>query len=195
MNFNTYLQTVLLRARLMPGPRQLEHAQIGMLTELGELGDLIKREFVKGIEFDRVNLLEECGDYLWYFVLYVHESGYSMVLLDQLLAKCLEKPASPTVESDSTLLRTLGQASGMLCSPPDILNLSVGDQKALIDATFMIVLAFLLKYDFTMAQCLAANDAKLELRHGHKFSAETSVNRDTAAERVILEQHGQGSTK
>ena len=188
MNFNAYLQTVLLRARPMACSRQLEHAQIGMLTELGELGDLIKKEFVKGIEFDRVNLMEECGDYLWYFVLYAHEAGISMVFLDGVLAKCMEAPKKP-VEPDSVLLRMLGQATGMLSAPADLTGLGVVEQRDLVEVALMIIVVFLLKYDFTMEQCLVANDAKLELRHGQKFSAETSVKRDTAAERTILEDH------
>jgi hypothetical protein len=37
MDFPTYLQTVKLRAKPMPSDRQIVHAQIGMLTELGSL--------------------------------------------------------------------------------------------------------------------------------------------------------------
>lgn len=66
MNFETYLQTVKLRCRPLPPAKQLVHAQIGMVTELGELGDLLKRELAYGKEFDRINLMEECGDFLWY---------------------------------------------------------------------------------------------------------------------------------
>jgi hypothetical protein len=186
MNFNDYLQTVLLRARPMDGPRQMEHAQIGMLTELGELGDLIKKEFAYGKEFDRVNLMEECGDFLWYLVLYAHESGIGTTFFDGVLSKCLESPKY-VIETDSTMLRMLGQATGMLSAPTEVMSLDKPTHEAFVEATFMIIVAFLLKYGFTVEQCLVANDAKLETRTGKVFDAGRVINRDVAAERAILE--------
>ena len=55
----------------------------------------------------------------------------------------------------------------------------------------MLLYAFLVKYDFTVEQCLIANDAKLEKRTGKAYNREAILNRDTDAERKILEDHGQ----
>lgn len=191
MNFSTYLQTILLRARPMERLRQIEHAQIGMLTELGELGDLIKREFAYGKEFDRINLMEECGDYLWYLVLYAFESGVSMDFLDKVASTVVEL-SQPVAESDSRLLRVLGQATGMMLAPPDVLALSAKSREELVESSLLIVVAFLTKYGFTIEQCLTANDAKLEARTGKRFDAGRILDRDTASERRVLEQHGKG---
>lgn len=59
----------------------------------------------------------------------------------------------------------------------------------------MLVYGLLKKYDFTMPQCLVANDAKLELRTGKAFSADRILNRDTDAERKLLEEHGQAEPR
>jgi len=45
---------------------KLVHAQLGIASELGELADAIKKYLYYGRDFDRVNVLEEFGDLLWY---------------------------------------------------------------------------------------------------------------------------------
>jgi NTP pyrophosphatase (non-canonical NTP hydrolase) len=44
----------------------LIHYSIGMCTELGELQDALKKYIAYGKELDKVNLIEESGDILWY---------------------------------------------------------------------------------------------------------------------------------
>ena len=192
MNFETYLQTVKLRCRPLPPDKQLVHAQIGMVTELGELGDLLKRELAYGKEFDRVNLMEECGDFLWYFVLYCDERAIHPKVLDAIVEEC-DKSPRPT-EADQNLFRVLTSSVAMLVAR-EHLDLSASDESDMVKGTLMLVYAMLVKYDFTMAQCLTANDAKLELRTGKSFSADRILNRDTDAERKVLEEHGQAEPR
>lgn len=45
------------------------HAVLGISTEAGELLDMLKKTIFYGKEFDRTNLLEECGDLFWYVAL------------------------------------------------------------------------------------------------------------------------------
>lgn len=196
MNFNTYLQTVLLRASPMPGPSQKIHAQVGMLTEIGELGDLFKKEFAYGKPFDAVNLLEECGDLMWYFVLYCYECGIGMPMLDLCMAKAnddLAKGKLDAEEPNEKVFRGLSFTIATLAAPNEMFDLDkdFNARLELVEASFNLIYHFLAKYGFTMEQCLIANDAKLEKRTGKKFDAAAILNRDTAAERVILEAHGQ----
>lgn len=51
-------------------PRTL-HAVLGLSSEVGELMDAVKRHVYYGKTLDRVNLLEEAGDLLWYWALLV----------------------------------------------------------------------------------------------------------------------------
>jgi NTP pyrophosphatase (non-canonical NTP hydrolase) len=63
---------------------RLMHAMIGACTETGELQDMVKKALIYNKPFDRVNVLEECGDTLWYLALALDAAGYTM-------AECMEK--------------------------------------------------------------------------------------------------------
>jgi NTP pyrophosphatase (non-canonical NTP hydrolase) len=47
----------------------LLHASIGMVTEAGEFADALKKHVFYGKELDKVNLIEELGDQIWYIAL------------------------------------------------------------------------------------------------------------------------------
>ena len=48
------------------GTQDLLHATIGLVGEVGELSDSIKRNLFYGQEFDRENIIEELGDIFYY---------------------------------------------------------------------------------------------------------------------------------
>jgi NTP pyrophosphatase (non-canonical NTP hydrolase) len=47
----------------------LNHAQLGLTTEVGEFADPIKRAMIYGKDLNEVNLREELGDIMWYVAL------------------------------------------------------------------------------------------------------------------------------
>lgn len=61
--------------RLNASPQQgellirLTHASLGMLTEAGEFGNVVKKALFYGKPIDRVNAAEELGDQLWYIAI------------------------------------------------------------------------------------------------------------------------------
>lgn len=57
---------------------QLMHGAIGMCTETGELQDMLKRHAIYGKPLDLTNVVEECGDKLWYIALALHAAGVSL---------------------------------------------------------------------------------------------------------------------
>lgn len=63
---------------------RLMHALMGVCTEGGELQDMVKKHIMYGKPFDRVNVLEECGDTLWYLALALDACGYTM-------SECMER--------------------------------------------------------------------------------------------------------
>ena len=63
---------------------RLLHGMIGVCTEAGELQDMIKKNLIYNRPFDRVNVMEECSDILWYLALALDACGYTM-------SECMEK--------------------------------------------------------------------------------------------------------
>lgn len=54
------------------------HGLVGLATEVGEAQDMVKKHLIYGRPFDRVNILEEMGDILWYVALTLDSVGYKM---------------------------------------------------------------------------------------------------------------------
>lgn len=70
------------------GTVRLIHAMIGLATEAGEIQDMMKKHLFYGREIDKVNLVEELGDIMWYVGLACSELG---VTLDEVMTKNNEK--------------------------------------------------------------------------------------------------------
>lgn len=194
MNFTTYLQTVQLRAKPMAElADHSKHGGLGMFTELGEMADSVKRLWIYGKPWDRVNVLEECGDYLWYLVLYAWANGIGMLVLEAVVAKAKElhaKSPGGVLEADPVeLVTTLMLPTASLASPVDSTLLDSSTRYELVSACLMVILAILWRHGFTLELCLAANNEKLEARTGKKFDATAILGRDTEAEQQILASH------
>lgn len=56
---------------------RLEHGVMGAVTEVGELMAAIKKSKIYSRRLDRVNLVEEIGDVMWYFAILADELGVS----------------------------------------------------------------------------------------------------------------------
>lgn len=56
---------------------RIEHAVFGVVTESGELMSQIKRAKIYGTKLDKINLIEEMGDCMWYLALLCDELGVS----------------------------------------------------------------------------------------------------------------------
>jgi len=57
---------------------RLVHAALGVGTEAGELQDALKKSIMYGKPLDPVNVMEECGDLMWYIALALAATGYTM---------------------------------------------------------------------------------------------------------------------
>ena len=53
------------------------HGAIGICTEGGELLDAYKKNLFYGKPLDKANLLEECGDVLWYLNAVLKSQGFT----------------------------------------------------------------------------------------------------------------------
>jgi NTP pyrophosphatase (non-canonical NTP hydrolase) len=70
------------------GMSRLIHGMIGVCTEAGELQDMVKKFLIYNKRFDPVNVLEECGDLLWYISLTLDSCGFTM---DECMRRNIEK--------------------------------------------------------------------------------------------------------
>lgn len=55
--------------------QDLLHAGMGLVTESGEFLDTLKKHIYYGKELDKVNLIEELGDQLWYCAIALNALG------------------------------------------------------------------------------------------------------------------------
>lgn len=69
MDLKTYQNSaVVTLPNLSTHDDNITHMLFGMLTELGELTDVFKRNLAYGKDYDIVNIKEELGDIMWYWV-------------------------------------------------------------------------------------------------------------------------------
>jgi len=193
MNFQTYVQTVLLRARPMSVGDQAKHALIGMVTEIGELGDAFKKNFVYGKAIDNVNVMEECGDFLWYLVLLLDTKGWHMRDVDR-LAEAYKLDPTFRENSDLDAVFALAYSAGGagMADPGELRTLLRGPSgDELVGGLVAIVIELLNRHGgYTLSACLDRNNAKLELRTGKTFDADRFLVRDLGTERAALEGEG-----
>jgi NTP pyrophosphatase (non-canonical NTP hydrolase) len=71
-----------MRTKPHPDPDcdYLELAKIGMVGELGEIAELLKKGKYSGKLLDPQDLLKEAGDLLWHMALYADVTGYVFAL-------------------------------------------------------------------------------------------------------------------
>ena len=67
---------------------RVDHAAKGMVTEAGEVVDMLKKHSCYGKTFDKVNALEEVGDTLWYCSILLDALGYSF---EDAMQACVNK--------------------------------------------------------------------------------------------------------
>lgn len=71
---------------------RLLHGLLGMCTETGEAQDMVKKHLIYKKPFDATNILEECGDTLWYIALALDACGFTMEqAMDRNIAKLLKR--------------------------------------------------------------------------------------------------------
>jgi NTP pyrophosphatase (non-canonical NTP hydrolase) len=67
---------------------RLIHGVMGVQTEAGELADTLKKATFYGRPFDRINILEEVGDVLWYLTVICDAAGSSLeIVMNKNIAK------------------------------------------------------------------------------------------------------------
>lgn len=77
---NNQFRDHVLRLFIKPEDIQgrMVHASMGIAGEAGEVVDAVKKTWIYGKQLDRENILEECGDLLFYIQALLTENGFTL---------------------------------------------------------------------------------------------------------------------
>jgi len=90
------------------GQIRFTHAVLGLASEVGELIDPLKKHGFAKAALDKVNVLEECCDILWYLVLALDSQGYTLEqAMNTLLPKLEARHAKKKFSAEASANRNL----------------------------------------------------------------------------------------
>lgn len=163
MNLREYEK--LARRTLNKNGNDYNNFKLGMIGELGEIADLIKKHKFQGHELDKEKLKEEIGDFMWYYVKFVATTGernknFNFKKIEESI-KRLEK-----TENLDRIIYSLQNISQYMFS--EHFKTSAIDEVA-----ELIVFS-----NFTLNEILKHNIEKLNKRYPNGFTQERSVNRE-----------------
>ena len=172
----------------LPGEHENErHMNLGVITEIGEVLDIFKKNLAYNKPIDVVNLGEELADISWYIVNKCAfepiplEEDFDVVLadvkelLDNKMFRVENLPIGLKTEAlmHTLLLAYCGTTNNIFSAP--IVQLAI--------------LANIAEwYELDFFQILTNNIDKLKVRYPEKFTNEAAQNRDLEAERAELEK-------
>jgi NTP pyrophosphatase (non-canonical NTP hydrolase) len=158
----------------------LLHMEVGIVSEVGEILDAIKRHRFYKKEFNRINFIEEVGDLCWYISGFLYFSNYRLSDIE-----------STELSLDSRTIETLTEHN-MVRSLMSALSRNI-TLSSVRNVYLASIIPSLCKYvDITIEEVLDLNTKKLQDKINGRykagvFTSEESVNRDLEKERRILE--------
>lgn len=168
MNLKEYQEQAL---RTCPDLGSLEknilHMEMGILTEIGEIVDIFKKNIAYNKPIDYINLGEEIADVCWYAVNL--DRLKKVIYLDE--DKPLYYSMGPLEEQDIFY--------SLLNYQQDISNV--------LNLMFNIAESFS-EQDVDFYKCLENNINKLKIRYKDKFTQSEALNRNLIEERKELEK-------
>jgi NTP pyrophosphatase (non-canonical NTP hydrolase) len=171
------------------------HMQSGIVTEIGEAIDPIKKHIAYGKPLDMVNVGEEIADICWYLI-----NRARMVLPSELKDQIFTSKGHLEALEDwretfnkhfvgKTEHQKLILAVGLIYSCCSVLDFEICNTEEAVGLPYIVMLQGVceqLGLDFW--QILTNNIAKLQVRYPEKFTNEDANNRDLDAERKELEK-------
>lgn len=193
MNFKEYAPLAMRTCKELPTADHINHMCLGIVGEMGELVDAIKKAYVYGKGVDQTNIVEEIGDVSWYTAGLVQCFPALADWLDgDELKQSINYEKLEVARESITrtiLLNTMSAANLavdlMMFADDDNLQDANAEQVAKALGTALFATAVLLEVD--LAGAYEVNIAKLAKRYGDKYSDYAAINRDIDAERAVLE--------
>jgi hypothetical protein len=167
------------------------HHLMGLMTELGELADALKRHYIYGKPLDQVNFTEEVGDVLWYLAGFLNNGQLTAHDVQKALEETVILPPYFTnTHSWQANATTMVRGGARLVIELDTLH-----PKALATAAARatVYLEAVLAYwapGHTLGEAMYLNIKKLAKRYGEKYTDQAALIRNLAEERAALEGKG-----
>lgn len=172
------------------------HMTIGINTEVGEIiAGLTKYnkeiESSYSLEIDKINLQEELGDILWYFVNYATFANFDLTNFEFKKEYYFQEEYTKNSNINPYLL--------LVIYASDLLDY---DKKALaykkikhteevyntFKSLFQAISDMFLNWDLDPYKAMQNNIDKLRIRYPEKFTSENAINRNLDKERIELEK-------
>lgn len=193
MKFADYIPLAMRTCRPLPVADHINHMGLGIVGEMGEIVDQLKKAYIYGKPLDQVNIIEEVGDVAYYVAGIVNLFPSLHGFLDS-----AELPNSVNLErlheakskvTRTILLNTMSATNlvvdlGVIV---DVDGIASEDAESVAKTLCMFLYATTVLLDVDLGQACEVNIAKLAKRYGDKYSDYAATNRDTDAERAILE--------
>ena len=190
MNFTEYQKLALVtKSKETSKVDDFQHSGYGLVTEVGELVDAYKRQRFYKKPLDKVNLLEEVGDTLWYLAIGAYGHDFDLQAVED-----KELGETEGLTSEFVLGKLAHHAANVytlgMCYSTEV----IFEQYATYDLaqilTYLRYLCSIEGIDYDQAK--PVNIAKLEKRYPEGFSEYHALNRDLESERKVLENDNQG---
>lgn len=202
MNFQDYMDSVDKRCKALPFDQHLTHMGLGVIGEIGEIADALKKTSIYGKTMDVVHFKEEVGDCAWYAVGYALKTGVLAVELEA----AYERGRQDYLQDDEYRVMTDGDFMALNAFHAASIVVSLMDYRPYdpqagydmncarsgAQGLMAVIGSICARLQFDIHEIFAMNDAKLEKRYGQRYSGEAALNRDVAAERKVLEDSAPG---
>ena len=193
MNFKEYVPLAMRTCKSLPTADHINHMCLGIVGEMGELVDAIKKAYVYGKGIDQTNIVEEIGDVSWYTAgLVQHFPTLADWMDSDELKQSVNYEKLEVARKNVTraiLLNAMSTANLavdlMMFADND--NLQDTDAEEVVKTLGTSLFATAVLLDVDLAEAFEVNIAKLAKRYGDKYSDYAAINRDIDAERAVLE--------
>lgn len=178
--------------------KNLLHMNLGIITEVGEFLDGIKKNIAYNKPLDLVNLGEELADMAWYIAnksrMFFHTSWEKQLQETDITVYQKEFEVFLYLLPKDDTLRIIILLNSVISPQTGDFEIDFVKEEfmGLKDIVMLQHIAEIYNIDFM--QCLTNNIEKLQIRYPEKFTEEAALNRDLEAEREALEKTGSDDT-
>jgi len=175
-NLEQYIKDAARTVRYLDDEKSdMMHMKLGIYSEIGELVDAFKKNFVYGKDLDLVNVGEELGDIAWYL-------ANTLTIMDLKI-----KSFDVMLPRKKQIVFDLGEIIVALEYIMKKYSQGIYNSQT-IYFCFLLLEEIGRAYGIDLITCMEKNIAKLKIRYPEKWTQDLATNRNLDAERSALEK-------